>query len=141
MIKKLFITTLLIFSLCNVALPMFSAVPIAVAQESADSLDSPDFMFNLRAITHEDIKEEKFIKGGINFIFERVITVMAITVSSAAVLMITVGGFMILASGGRQQWVDNGKTFIFKSIIGLAVTLGAYIFVTTVQVLINNIYG
>lgn len=116
---------------------------------STDALQSPYFIFRLggsdegpdTGIVHPDVKEEKWIRGGINFLFERAITIMAATVGTAAVLMITLGGFMVLASGGRQQWVDTGKSYILKSLIGLAAALGAYILVQTVQILIKSIYG
>jgi hypothetical protein len=129
--KKLFLIFLLVLML----------LPAAPASAQENSLNKEAFRFDLRSITHEDVKEEKFVRQGVNFLFTRAVTIMAATIGSASVLMITVGGFMILASAGRQQWVDNGKSFIFKALIGLAVALGAYILVATVQILIKSIYG
>ncbi len=136
MLKKLLLAWVIVLNL-------FSVVPAYAATDDTpvDNLQGTEFMFDLRSITHQDVKEEKYIRQGINFVFSRAITVMAATIGAAAVLMITVGGFMILASGGRQQWVDTGKSFIFKSLIGLVAALGAYILVQTVQLLIKSIYG
>ena len=141
--KKLFISLLLAFTILSITpalRPIVSPMP-AMAQQPESDLKGSGFMFKLRAVTHEGVEEEKWISGGINFIFERAITIMAATVGAAAVMMITVGGFMILASAGRQSWIDKGKNYIFKSLIGLAVALFAYIIVTAVQLLIKSIYG
>ncbi len=132
MLKKILFTSVLLFSLLSLA-------PAGIRAD--ESLQSEGFMFDLRSITHEDVKEDKFVRGGLNFIFERAVTIMAATIGTASVLMITVGGFMILASGGRQEWLDNGKAFIFKALIGLAVALGAYVMVQTIQILIKSIYA
>ncbi|MBN2096134.1 hypothetical protein JW752_01910, partial [Candidatus Peregrinibacteria bacterium] len=82
-----------------------------------------------------------WIERGINYLFERGITIMAATAASAAVLMMSMGGFMMLASAGRQDMYDKGKSYIFKAIIGLAFVLGAYVLVTTVQLIIKSIYA
>ena len=101
-------------------------------------------MFDLGTITPPGMESQEragWISRGVNFIFERFITILAATVGSAAVLMMSVGGFMMLASAGRQDMYDKGKSYILKSVIGLAFVLGAYILVTTVQLIIKSIYG
>lgn len=42
-----------------------------------------------------------------------------------AVLMISVGGFIILTGGGSEGKIKQGKAFIRSAIIGVAITLGA----------------
>ncbi|MFH1012399.1 MAG: hypothetical protein V1760_01495 [Candidatus Peregrinibacteria bacterium] len=138
MLKKLVLALGFMAMLTLACAPMTRAEAV---DTPSSNMQDPYFMFDLRGLTHEDVDEERWVSGGINYIFERAVSIMALTVGAAAVLMITVGGFMVLASGGRQQWVDTGKSFIFKSLIGLSVTLGAYIIVQTVQLLIRSVYG
>ena len=101
-------------------------------------------MFDVGVITPKGLKvKEKtgWRQRGINFLFERAITIMAATIGSAAVLMMMIGGFMMLISAGRQEMYDKGKSYVFKAVIGLVFVLGAYILVTAVQLLIKGIYG
>lgn len=104
-------------------------------------VNNPDFQFDLRSITHEDINPQSWIRKGVNFIFERAIAIMAATIGSAAVLMMVIGGFMMLASAGRQEWYDRGKAYVIKSMIGLVFVLGAYAIVTTVQLLVKSLFA
>lgn len=134
MLKKVLIVALVVVTLLGSGF----FVSQTVLAQSAD-LRSDEFMFDLNAITHDDIKEQDWSKKGIGFVIERTITVMAATIGSAAVLMMVVGGFMMLISAGRQEMYDKGKNYILKSVIGLAFVLGAYILVTTIQLLINSL--
>jgi len=106
----------------------------------ASDIKSSGFMFDLDAVTHKDIKQQSWIRKGVNFIFERAITIMAATVGGAAVLMMSIGGFMMLASAGRQEMYDKGKSYVFKAVIGIVFVLGAYILVTTIQLLVKSIF-
>lgn len=139
MFKKILLITLLVTTLFSM-----SAVFQPVVQAQDSDIKSGYFMFNLDPITPPgmETREQKgWIERGINYLFERGITIMAATAASAAVLMMSVGGFMMLASAGRQDMYDKGKSYIFKAIIGLAFVLGAYILVTTVQLIIKSIYA
>ncbi|GEM_PF-4555284 len=144
MFKKILLAWVLMLNIL-VIVPAYAdpAPGSAPAQESdpTHALQSEYFMFDLRAITHPDVKEEKYVRNGINYLFQRAVTVMAATIGGAAVLMITVGGFMILASAGQHKWVEVGQEMIFKSLIGLVFAFGAYIMVQAVELLIKSIYG
>ena len=146
MLKKILLTILLITTLFGLGRFCESKVMAQVYLADEDpapsgDIKSDEFMFNLGAITHGDIQEQNWIRKGINYLFERAITIMAATVGSVAVLMMSVGGFMMLASAGRQEMYDKGKSLIFKAVIGIIFVLGAYILVTTIQLLIKSIYG
>lgn len=134
------------------ALTVLVVAPIAMhhfeavrAQEATSGeLDSAGFMFDLSSITHEKITgstKQSFIREGINYFFERIITFMAATIGGLAVLFMSIGGFLVLTSAGDQNQLDKGKNFIEYSAIGLVFALGAYVIVTGVQLLIQNIYG
>jgi hypothetical protein len=149
--KKIFLIAIIAFSfvLAVSNLPDLSnsiQINKVMAQDipGEGGADDPGFMFDLGIITHEDIagsSRQKWIREGINYIFERIIGVMAATIGGLAVLVMSFGGFLILSSAGSQTQRDKGISYIKYSLIGLAVTLGAYILVSAVQILIRSIYG
>jgi hypothetical protein len=151
--KKIFLLLVIIFSfvLGSSALPDFSS-PIHINKAMAqvdegvpsEGLDEGGFMFDLSVITHEDItggSRQHWIREGINYIFERIIGVMAATIGGLSVLVMSYGGFRILASRGDDNEVTKGKAYIKYSIMGLVFALGAYLLVSAVQILIRSIYG
>jgi hypothetical protein len=148
MIKKLittFIFAILISTIGALAIPQnnITTPQVALAQDSGD-LDSDEFIFDLNTITHKDIEgstRQSWIRGGINYIFERIITFLAVTVGGLSVLVMSYGGLMILISAGDENQVTKGKGYIKYAAIGLVATLMAYILVTGVQILIRSIYG
>jgi hypothetical protein len=110
----------------------------------AENIDSGNFMFDLSPITHEAIEgstRQSWIRQGINYFFERAIGFMAAVIGGLSVLMLSIGGFLMLSSGGSEQRYEQGKTIAKFALVGLAVTLSAYIMVTLVQLLISSIYG
>lgn len=127
--KKLLITLMIIFFGTQ------SLVPVFAQGNPADA----NFRFDLNTITHEDLQEGDYVRGGINFVFTRMINILAATAGSAAILTIVIGGFMIMVSNGAQELIDRGKNMIKKAIFGLVFIFGAYIIVTTIQLLITTI--
>lgn len=108
------------------------------------SLDSGGFMFQLTPIVNPNIEgsvKQSWIRRGINYFFENVIGLMATVIGTLCVLMMSLGGFLMLASAGNEGRYEQGKNYVIYSLIGLGVTLSAYILVTLVQLLIRSIYG
>ncbi len=103
-------------------------------------IKSSQFMFDLGVVTHKDIKKKDWSKQGINFIFGRAITIMAATIGGAAVLVMVIGGLMIMFAGVHQDWREKGINMLKRAAIGLFFVLGAYILVTTIQLLIKSIF-
>jgi len=150
MLKKSLLILVLTFSfvLGSVALPeLMGVMPVNEVQAQTppgESLDDPDFMFDLTTITHEKIAgstRQSWIRQGINYIFERIVGVLAATIGGLSVLMMSYGGFLILSSAGNENMSTKGKNYIKYSLIGLAFALGAYIMVNAVQLLIRSIYA
>jgi len=143
MFKKGLIATYILFAL--IGWSNFAQQPdgLTYAQsaqdtiEASDDVGGSDFMFDLGVVTHEDIREQSWIRRGINFVLERVITILAATAGSAAVLFMSMGGFYMLSSGGNEDRYNRGKSMFFKALIGLVFIFGAYVLVTTVQILIK----
>lgn len=120
--------------------------PTVYAQDETpgEDIDDPTFMFDLSSITHEAIKgstRQSWIRGGINYFFERIIGFLATVIGSLAVLMLSVGGFLMLSSAGNETQYEKGKNYAKYALIGLGVTLMAYVLVSLVQLLIKSIYG
>lgn len=150
MFKKILITLVLIIGLQAMPVVFLVEVPSVYAEENpadpapGEDIDSPTFMFDLSAITHEAIEgstRQSWIRGGVNYFFERVIGFLATVIGSLAVLMLVVGGFLMLSSGGNETQYEKGKNYAKYALIGLGITLLAYVMVNLVQLLIKSIYG
>jgi hypothetical protein len=150
MFKKVAIALVLVISLMAVPTVFATDPPASTGSSSGSNpppegnLDSAGFMFDLSSITHTAIKgttRQSWIRQGINYFFERGINVMATVIGSLSVLMLSVGGFLMLSSAGDETQYEKGKNYAKYSLIGLGVTLMAYVLVTLVQLLITSIYG
>lgn len=146
MFKNILIALALVIGLQAMSTVFLMQAPVAYAQEPTpgEDIDSETFMFDLGGVTHDAIKgstRQSWIRGGINYFFERIIGFMATVIGSLAVLMLSVGGFMMLSSAGNETMYENGKNYAKYALIGLAVTLLAYVMVTLVQLLISSMYG
>jgi hypothetical protein len=150
MLKKILIALVLVISLQAMPATDFVLAPVVLAQEDpadpspGEDVDDPTFMFDLGTITHESIEgstRQGWIRQGINYFFERIIGFLAAIIGSLAVLMLSVGGFLMLSSGGDETRYEKGKNYAKFALIGLAVTLLAYVLVSLVQLLIRSIYG
>jgi len=150
MLKKLTIALLLIIGVQLSPIGLTAPAVFAVSHTSVPSpgpggdIDSGGFMFNLSGITHEAIEggtRQGWIRRGVNFFFERAIGFMAAVIGTLSVLMVSIGGFLMLSSAGNENQYNRGKSFVKYALIGLVITLSAYILVTLVQLLIRSIYA
>jgi hypothetical protein len=150
MLKKILLTILLTAALFG---PMVFSVNMAFADTPATApstttppssdIKSSQFMFDVGAIQQVNIgstTKQNWIRQGINFLFGRAISIMAGTIGSVAVLIMVLGGFMMITSAGDQTKYDKGKNYLIKAGKGIIFVLGAYILVTTVQLLIKSIF-
>jgi hypothetical protein len=104
-------------------------------------LNSSEFMFNLGGINSNISNKSSWVSKGINYFAERIITIIAATAGSFAVLMMSIGGLLMITSAGDQGQFDKGKGYFKAAAIGLVAVLGAYLAVVAVQLLIKSIYG
>ncbi|MBU0728091.1 hypothetical protein KKA95_05385 [Patescibacteria group bacterium] len=151
MLKKIALIIVLTFTFLLGGVTVFSAtnshfIPTTYAQDpdTSGDIDSSTFMFDLSSITHEDItgsSKQSWIRQGINYIFERIIGLMAAVIGGLAVLVMSYGGLLILTSAGGENQYQKGVNYVKYSLIGLAFVLGAYLLVTAVQILIKSIYA
>jgi hypothetical protein len=144
MIQKFLLNLCTVLTLSLVAgvmvLPVFSGSAVAQAQGLSEETYQMD-LGSLRPKGMETDVRESWRDKGIGYILERIVTIIAATIGSAAVLMMSVGGFMMITAGSSDERYTKGKSMISKSAMGLLFAFGAYIIVTTVQLLINSIYG
>lgn len=146
MFKKILIALVLLGGL--MAMPRFfdgAVTPVMAGNPPPEGgIESGGFMFDLSAITHTAIKgstRQSWIRSGINYFFERIIGFLAAVIGSLAVLMLSIGGFLMLSAAGDETRYEKGKNYAKYALIGLGFTLSAYILVTLVQLLIRSIYG
>lgn len=64
--------------------------------------------------------------------FIRVITVIIAVVGLLTVALIIYNGYLLVTSGGNDQQVQTGKKGLFNSILGLVLSLAAYIIIYTI---------
>jgi hypothetical protein len=110
----------------------------------SENLDSAGFSFDLNNVTHEGITgstKQGWIREGANYIFGRVVQVLASVIGGLSVLMMSYGGFLMLASAGDETQFGKGRDYIKYALIGLAFTLLAYMLVLGVQLIIRGLYG
>jgi hypothetical protein len=152
MLKKILIALVLVIGLQAMPAASLVEVPLVYAEENPPApdepepgdIDSPSFMFDLSSVTHEAIEgttRQGWIRQGINYFFERIIGFLATVIGSLAVLMLSVGGFLMLSSAGNETQYEKGRNYAKYALIGLGVTLMAYVMVSLVQLLIKSIYA
>ena len=140
--KKALLIVCLVGFLSGLCLFVLPSPQLAYAQsaDTTGNIASEEFGFPLKTITPPGIQQSNWIQKGINYFAERVITVLATLAGSIAVLMMVIGGFRMIVSVGGDGY-EKGKKMILWSTVGLLAVFGAYILVTTVQLLIKSIYG
>ncbi|MBI2888933.1 MAG: hypothetical protein HYY10_03350 [Candidatus Liptonbacteria bacterium] len=63
---------------------------------------------------------------------------MTIAVLFVAPILILWGAFLIIISGGSAERVSKGKTVLTSTIVGIVITLGAFLIVSTFLWLLGN---
>ena len=75
-----------------------------------------------------------------NFI-RSIITVFAGLAGLVATGFLVAGGFTYITSSGNPEHLDRGKRTITYSLIGLAITIGAFVISNIVTTLAKNAFG
>lgn len=70
-----------------------------------------------------------------------IIKFLAKTIGSLSILGICIGGVMWVISAGEDAQLETAKGIIISSVIGLIITLSAYLIVTFVQGVLYGIGG
>lgn len=71
-------------------------------------------------------------QSGFNSTIRRVINILSIVIGAVSVVMIIIGGFRYIVSGGDSSATKSAKDTIMYAVIGLVVVLFAQIIVTFV---------
>jgi len=75
----------------------------------------------------------KIGEGGIIDVFNNVIRILAILISTVVVFVMVVGGVMMLVAGGNESTFNRGKNAFIAGAVGLVIVLMAYLIVIFVQ--------
>lgn len=75
-----------------------------------------------------------------NFI-RSIITVFAGLAGLVATLFLVAGGFIYITSSGNPERLDRGKSTITYALIGLAITIGAFVISQIVTTLAKSAFG
>ncbi len=67
--------------------------------------------------------------GGVNQVLSRVINIFSLVVGLVAVVMIIIGGFRYIVSGGESSSVSGAKNAILFAIVGLVIVALAQLIV------------
>jgi len=135
MIKKLtqaFVATLLLFSFSSaVVLAQETTQPPVTDQSIADSvcqgvLGTQDTSVNTTT-TASDCKENG--SETLNSVLKRIINIFSIVVGAVSVIMIIIGGFRYIISGGDSAGVSGAKNTILYALVGLVIVLFAQLIV------------
>jgi hypothetical protein len=131
------------FSCFSYSLPF----PSAFAQggvSSEEGIDSPYYTFPLMIIVHPDIAKETVMKWreeGIDYLFRRIVELLASVIGSLTVLVMSYGGLLMMLSMGDEGRYTKGKSLVRYSVIGLVFALSAYVLVLGVELIIQGIYA
>lgn len=63
----------------------------------------------------------------------RIMKIMGVFIIFVAILGIMIGGMMLIFSAGDESMMERGKGLMIASIIGLVVTLMAYVIITLIR--------
>ena len=70
--------------------------------------------------------------GTLEGLFKNIVNILLYVIGAISVIMIVIGGFRYVVSGGDSSSVTGAKNTIFYAIIGLAVSIAAYAIVNFV---------
>ena len=123
MIKKLKELALLIATLTVVAVPV--AVPSMVAADTVtDSLCQ-----GVTSVTGGGGCSAQSDNSGLNKILTLVINIFSFIVGFVAVLMIIIGGFKYITSGGDSNNISSAKNTLIYALVGLVIVVLAQVLV------------
>jgi hypothetical protein len=118
MIQKIKNYLVILASVMTLAVP--AMVPVAVhAEDITGNLCSGS---NIDILGDEKTCNEKGTDGsGINTLLNKIVNIISAVVGVIAVIMIIVGGFKYITSGGDSNNVSGAKNTIIYAIIGLVI--------------------
>lgn len=132
MLQKLKLKLLPILALMSLAIPAIAA-PVALADTSPSIQNSLCSGANTLQISTDASGGTCNLQSGstdrVNTIIRQVINVFSVVVGVVAVIMIIVGGFRYITSGGQAEKITSAKNTILYAIVGLIIVALAQIIV------------
>lgn len=125
LIKKIAINFTLIASLL---MPSLLAVPAAHAAQTSGNIYE-NVCEGVSRTSDQDGCDESTSGGSFADLAKKIINIFSIVVGAVSVIMIIIGGFRYIISGGDQNGVTGAKNTIMYAIIGLVIVLFAQVIV------------
>lgn len=98
----------------------FSVLAPAV---NVSAQDGVDFSSGRDSAKSDDQPTDLFDQGGV---FRTIVNILLFLVGAVAVIMLVIGGFRYVLSGGDQNAVTSAKNTILYAIIGIVIAILAY---------------
>ncbi len=83
-------------------------------------------------ITENFINEGEEVGSPVEAIILRAINLMAMLIGTFAFVMLVIGGFMFVSSGGEESRIERAKSIMSQTIVGLVIGMLSYLIVTFV---------
>lgn len=125
MIQKLKVLAMSLGSLAILLLPAVVVAGVAGAQENITGGLNCGADINLSS----EACDPTDTSGQLNTLIKTVINVISVIVGAIAVVMIIVGGFRYVTSGGKEDSVRGAKSTIMYALIGLVIVALAQVVV------------
>ena len=84
---------------------------------------------------------EKTGDGSFGFLVQRIINIFSVVVGAVSVIMIIIGGFRYIISGGDSNGVGAAKNTILYAIVGLVIVIFAQLIVRFILTSVTPIAG
>lgn len=128
MIQKIKNVMLVAASLFAVAVPvMVPASAFAQADVQSNLCDGSNFQIDSNSGTSTSCATQQ--GQGLNDLLKKIVNIISAVVGVVAVIMIIVGGFKYITSGGDSNNVSGAKNTIIYAIIGLVIVALAQVIV------------
>lgn len=126
--EKIFTTKRLAVVITSLFLTLFATVGLSASRVHAEAKDNLCQGANLSLSGNDDCNAEGS-GDSLNNTIEQVVNIFSVIVGVVAVIMIIIGGFKYITSGGDSGKVGSAKSTIIYAIVGLIIVALAQVIV------------
>lgn len=132
--KRLFFSLVIMFACFGLSGGVITAqkVPTSVSDICVNAADSPLCQANRDNQGADPVSDDSSPIIGPSSILYRAVQIVTLVTGAVSVIMIIVGGFKYVVSGGDSSATKSAKDTILYAVIGLVIALFAQIIITFV---------